>query len=129
MIIAWCTDDGPNGKKMRQLLKLLFSWIIVIVCWAHQINLVVGDFLRLKLAIHVLSIVAAPSVHSAVLGSHTPNTTTSLGLKKYTKLPYSRWASTESIKQLASFTLTRSILLVIWPNPSHLPHQPVSPRL
>jgi len=48
-IIAWCTDDGPDGKKMRRLLKLLFSWIIVIVCWAHQINLVLGDFLRLKL--------------------------------------------------------------------------------
>ena len=48
-IIAWCTDDGPDGKKMRRLLKLLFLWIIVIVCWAHQINLVVGDFLRLKL--------------------------------------------------------------------------------
>lgn len=47
--IAWCTDDGPDGKKMRRLLRAYFAWIIVIVCWAHQINLVVGDFLKLKL--------------------------------------------------------------------------------
>jgi hypothetical protein len=48
-VIAWCTDDGPDGKKARRLLRLLFAWMIVLVCWAHQINLVVGDFLRLKL--------------------------------------------------------------------------------
>jgi hypothetical protein len=27
----------------------MFAWIIVLVCWAHQINLIVGDFLWLKL--------------------------------------------------------------------------------
>lgn len=48
-VIAWCTDDGPDGKKMRQLLKLWYLWIIVLVCWAHQINLVVGEILCLKL--------------------------------------------------------------------------------
>ena len=48
-VIAWCTDDGPDGKKARRLLRLLFAWMIVLVCWAHQINLIVGDFLRLKL--------------------------------------------------------------------------------
>jgi len=47
--IAWCTDDGPDGKKMRRLLQQKFDWIFVLVCWAHQINLVVGDFLALKL--------------------------------------------------------------------------------
>jgi hypothetical protein len=48
-VIAWCTDDGPDGKKARRLLKSMFGWMIVLVCWAHQINLIVGDFLRLKL--------------------------------------------------------------------------------
>jgi len=48
-VIAWCTDDGPDGKKMRRLLRQKFDWIFVLVCWAHQINLVVGDFLGLKL--------------------------------------------------------------------------------
>jgi hypothetical protein len=48
-VIAWCTDDGPDGKKMRRLLKMFLVWIIVVLCWAHQINLIVGDILRLKL--------------------------------------------------------------------------------
>jgi hypothetical protein len=48
-VIAWCTDDGPDGKKMRRLLREKFDWIFVLVCWAHQINLVVGDFLGLGL--------------------------------------------------------------------------------
>jgi len=43
-LITWCTDDGPDGKKMRQLLQVLFVWLIIILCWVHQINLVVGDF-------------------------------------------------------------------------------------
>lgn len=48
-IIGWCTDDGPDGKKMRRLLRAFLIWMIVVLCWAHQINLVVGDILRLKL--------------------------------------------------------------------------------
>ena len=48
VVIAWCTDDGPDGKKMRRLLSAKYQWIITLVCWAHQINLVVGDFLTLK---------------------------------------------------------------------------------
>ncbi|KAG5646853.1 hypothetical protein H0H81_008122 [Sphagnurus paluster] len=47
-VIAWCTDDGPDGKKMRRLLRRHFPWIMVLVCWAHQINLIVGDFLTFK---------------------------------------------------------------------------------
>ena len=47
-IIAWCTDNGPDGKKMRRLLGVMFPRLFVIVCWAHQINLIVGDFLGLK---------------------------------------------------------------------------------
>jgi hypothetical protein len=45
--IAWCTDDGPDGKKMRRLLPSIYPWIIVLVCWAHQIHLIVGDFLSM----------------------------------------------------------------------------------
>ncbi|KDR69467.1 hypothetical protein GALMADRAFT_104095 [Galerina marginata CBS 339.88] len=47
-VIGWCTDDGPDGKKMRRLLQDLFKWLIIILCWAHQMNLVVGDFLALR---------------------------------------------------------------------------------
>jgi hypothetical protein len=45
-VIAWCTDDGPDGKKMRHLLTVKLLWIIVIVCWAHQMQLVDGKFLK-----------------------------------------------------------------------------------
>ena len=48
VVIAWCTDDGPDGKKMRRLLGAKYWWLITLLCWAHQINLVVGDFLNLK---------------------------------------------------------------------------------
>jgi hypothetical protein len=27
----------------------MFAWIIILVCWVYQINLIVGDFLQLKL--------------------------------------------------------------------------------
>ncbi|ETW84645.1 hypothetical protein HETIRDRAFT_48430 [Heterobasidion irregulare TC 32-1] len=45
-IIAWITDDGPDGKKAHRLLHQDHPWIIVSVCWAHQINLIVGDYLK-----------------------------------------------------------------------------------
>ena len=48
VMIAWCTDDGPDGKKMRQLLAVKYRWLITLLCWAHQMNLVVGNFLNLK---------------------------------------------------------------------------------
>lgn len=44
--IAWTTDDGPDGKKARRLLSEHFPHIITVVCWAHQINLIVGDYLK-----------------------------------------------------------------------------------
>lgn len=49
LIIAWCADDGGDARKMRRLLQDLMPWLIVLLCWAHQINLIVGDLLKLKL--------------------------------------------------------------------------------
>ena len=71
-LIAWCTDDGPDGKKMRRLLGAMLLWIIVIVCWAHQINLIVGDFLGskepyLKCIKEGLEIIKWFNAHSAAL--------------------------------------------------------------
>ncbi|KAH9953388.1 ribonuclease H-like domain-containing protein [Lactifluus volemus] len=45
-VIAYCTDDGPDGKKMCWLLYEALIEIIVLVCWAHQVNLMVGDYLK-----------------------------------------------------------------------------------
>ncbi|KAI0349246.1 hypothetical protein OH77DRAFT_1594337, partial [Trametes cingulata] len=43
--IAWVTDDGPDGKGARNLLRKLFPWLVTLVCWGHQANLLAGDFL------------------------------------------------------------------------------------
>jgi len=48
-VIAACSDDGGDPRKMRRLLLALMPWLIIILCWAHQINLIVGDYLSLKL--------------------------------------------------------------------------------
>jgi hypothetical protein len=44
IMIAWCADNDPDGKKMRQLLGAKYHWLIMLVCWVYQMNLVVGDF-------------------------------------------------------------------------------------
>jgi hypothetical protein len=49
IIIAWCTDDGGDGRKMRRLLFLRMPWLIILLCWAHQMNLIVGDYLKLRI--------------------------------------------------------------------------------
>jgi len=36
---------------MRRLLQAQFPWLIALLCWAHQINLVVGDFLGVQRAV------------------------------------------------------------------------------
>ncbi|KAI0026474.1 hypothetical protein K488DRAFT_6909, partial [Vararia minispora EC-137] len=38
-VVAWVTDDGPDGKKMRRLLAKHMKKLIVLLCWAHQIQL------------------------------------------------------------------------------------------
>ncbi|KAH7913714.1 ribonuclease H-like domain-containing protein [Hygrophoropsis aurantiaca] len=49
-IIAWCTDAGSDALKMRKELTKAMPWIITIDCWAHQLNLVVGDYFKVKLS-------------------------------------------------------------------------------
>lgn len=43
--IGWVTDDGPDGKGARNLLRKRMPWLITLVCWAHQSSLLAGDFL------------------------------------------------------------------------------------
>jgi hypothetical protein len=45
-LISWVTDDGPDGKKMRRLLLKHFPHLTVLLCWAHQIQLILGDALK-----------------------------------------------------------------------------------
>ncbi|KAJ7258197.1 hypothetical protein C8J57DRAFT_1436836 [Mycena rebaudengoi] len=47
-IIAVCTDDGPDGKKARRLIKAWKCSIAVFECWAHQSSLMTGNYLAIK---------------------------------------------------------------------------------
>jgi hypothetical protein len=47
-IICVCTDDGPDGKKSRRLIKEQLPWIAAFECWAHQSSLITGNYLALK---------------------------------------------------------------------------------
>src|SRR6266545_3861854 len=72
-VIAACSDDGGDAHKMRRLLRELMPWLIVILCWAHQINLIVGDYLALKLPFQdcvtkALVVIKWMNNHSRALG-------------------------------------------------------------
>jgi hypothetical protein len=72
-VISACSDDGGDACKMRQLLLVLMPWLIVILCWAHQINLIVGDYLSLKLSFqdcvpNALNVIKWMNNHSRALG-------------------------------------------------------------
>jgi hypothetical protein len=47
-VVGFCCDDGGDCRKFRRLLHVVMTWLMIILCWAHQINLIVGDFLSLK---------------------------------------------------------------------------------
>ncbi|CUA68261.1 Zinc finger BED domain-containing protein 4 [Homo sapiens] [Rhizoctonia solani] len=47
-IIAWVSDAGGESRAMRVRLNRLRPYILVFDCWAHQINLIVGDILKLS---------------------------------------------------------------------------------
>lgn len=48
-IIAAVTDDGPDGKKMRRLVKEDPDLrMAVFECWAHQAGLLTGNYLGVK---------------------------------------------------------------------------------
>ncbi|KAJ6452036.1 ribonuclease H-like domain-containing protein [Mycena vitilis] len=47
-VIAVCTDDGPDGKKMRRLIRERCPWIATFECWGHQSHLITGNYLGIK---------------------------------------------------------------------------------
>ena len=72
-VIAVCSDDGGDACKMQWLLLMLMPWLIIILCWAHQINLIVGDYLALKLPFQdcvpkALNVIKWMNNHSRALG-------------------------------------------------------------
>ena len=72
-VIAACSDNGGDARKMRRSLLTQMPWLIVILCWAHQINLIVGDYLALKLpfqdcVLKALNVIKWMNNHSRALG-------------------------------------------------------------
>ena len=72
-VIGVCTDNGGDAWKMCQLLFNLMSWLIILVFWAHQINLIVDDYLSLKIDFltcipKALSVIKWMNNHSHALG-------------------------------------------------------------
>jgi hypothetical protein len=72
-IIAACSDNGGDACKMQCLLLVLMPWLIVSLCWAHQINLIVGNYLSLKLSFQdcvakALKVIKGMNSHSHALG-------------------------------------------------------------
>ncbi|KAF8270666.1 ribonuclease H-like domain-containing protein [Lactarius quietus] len=72
-VIAACSDDGGDARKMRRLLLVRMPWLVIILCWAHQINLIVGDYLSLKLPFQdcvpkALQVIKWMNNHSRALG-------------------------------------------------------------
>ncbi|KAI0027055.1 ribonuclease H-like domain-containing protein, partial [Vararia minispora EC-137] len=41
-----CTDDGPDGKKMRRLASAIWPDRIFVLCWAHQNECIVKDIAK-----------------------------------------------------------------------------------
>ena len=71
-IIAICTDNGPDGLKMRRLIKQKMPWIAVFECWAHQAHLITGNFLAvdepwMKAAKEVIEIIKFFNHHQTAL--------------------------------------------------------------
>ncbi|KIK13783.1 hypothetical protein PISMIDRAFT_118201 [Pisolithus microcarpus 441] len=47
-LIAWCSDVGGDSANMRHLLVQKLPNLIVVDCWAHQVNLIVRDIFKVK---------------------------------------------------------------------------------
>ncbi|KAJ6616252.1 ribonuclease H-like domain-containing protein [Mycena sp. CBHHK59/15] len=54
-IVAFCCDSGGDSRGLRPLLLSVMPWILTIPCWAHQINLVVKDYIKNPVIVQILS--------------------------------------------------------------------------
>jgi hypothetical protein len=72
-VAGWCADEGPDTKKGKWHMAETFIWMIILVCWAHQINLIVRDLLKVKTKLievikTAIKIITWFNGHSAPLG-------------------------------------------------------------
>ena len=62
-VVAVCSDDAGDAKKMHRLLHKKMWWLIVVLCWAHQINLIISDYLCLASPILDCITIAQAIIH------------------------------------------------------------------
>jgi hypothetical protein len=48
-VVGFCCNNGADCGEFRRLLDAEMSWLMIILCWAKQINHTVRDFLTLKI--------------------------------------------------------------------------------
>ncbi|KAJ7049147.1 ribonuclease H-like domain-containing protein [Mycena amicta] len=48
--VGFCTDDGGDARGFRVRLRVKRPKLITTPCWAHQVNLVVGEGFKSKIA-------------------------------------------------------------------------------
>ncbi|KII90039.1 hypothetical protein PLICRDRAFT_76459, partial [Plicaturopsis crispa FD-325 SS-3] len=73
IVVAWCTDASGESAKMRRLLVRKYPFLVVVDCWCHQVDLVVGDIFKAKgifieVVNEVLEVVKWFNNHSRALG-------------------------------------------------------------
>ncbi|KDQ07177.1 hypothetical protein BOTBODRAFT_120426, partial [Botryobasidium botryosum FD-172 SS1] len=73
-IIAWCTDSGGDCKSMRKKLAKERPDLLTPDYWAHQINLIAGDYLKqhsslIDSASDALAVIKWFNNHSVALGA------------------------------------------------------------
>ncbi|KIK90602.1 hypothetical protein PAXRUDRAFT_14255 [Paxillus rubicundulus Ve08.2h10] len=72
-IVAWCTDASGGSASMQWLLVQKMPHIVAVDCWAHQVNLIVGDTFKvthmvIKIISDAIEVVKWFNNHSCVLG-------------------------------------------------------------
>ncbi|KAJ3519444.1 hypothetical protein NMY22_g13201 [Coprinellus aureogranulatus] len=100
VLVAWCTDASGESKKMRRVLRMKYPWLVTIDCWAHQINLVLSNYFKVKgclisIVNEALEIVKWFNNHSHALGLLRQQQLAS-GLTRYVSLilpVLTRWTS------------------------------------
>ncbi|PCH39122.1 hypothetical protein WOLCODRAFT_31142, partial [Wolfiporia cocos MD-104 SS10] len=98
-VVAWCTDSSGESVKMQRLLRIIFPWIVTVACWAHQLNLVVSDYTKLKLPFmlvldRALEVIKWFNNHSRALGMLKEETKARLGKVYSLVMPViTRWTT------------------------------------
>ncbi|CAE6478675.1 unnamed protein product [Rhizoctonia solani] len=98
-VIAWVSDAGGDSRAMRVRLNRMHPHLLVFDCWAHQINLIVGDILRLndrlvEAAADAIEITKWMLHHSYLLGLFRQERARSNAKSRELTLPaITRWTS------------------------------------